>query len=97
MILMALSETLAFLNTDEFGVTCQIGAGAEFVGILDSPVDVIAGGMALSREYLLTAKTSDVSSASRGTSITVGGSSYTVRENRAIDDGVFSELLLSKV
>ena len=53
--------------------------------------------MALSREYLLTAKTSDVSSASRGTSITVGGSSYTVRENRAIDDGIFSELLLSKV
>jgi hypothetical protein len=94
---MALSETLAFLNTDEFGVTCQIGAGASFVGILDSPVDVIAGGMALSREYLLTAKTSDVSSATRGTSITVGGSSYTVRENRAIDDGLFSELLLSKV
>ena len=94
---MALSETLAFLNTDEFGVTCQIGAGASFVGILDSPVDVIAGGMALSREYLLTAKTSDVSSASRGTSITVDGSSYTVRENRAIDDGLFSELLLSKV
>jgi len=94
---MALSETLAFLNTDEFGVTCQIGAGASFVGILDSPVDVIAGGMALSREYLLTAKTSDVSSATRGTSITVGGSSYTVRENRAIDDGIFSELLLSKV
>ena len=94
---MALSETLAFLNTNEFGVTCQIGAGASFVGILDSPVDVIAGGMALSREYLLTAKTSDVSSASRGTSITVGGASYTVRENRAIDDGLFSELLLSKV
>ena len=94
---MALSETLAFLNTDEFGVTCQIGAGASFIGILDSPVDVIAGGMALSREYLLTAKTSDVSSASRGTSITVGGASYTVRENRAIDDGLFAELLLSKV
>ena len=94
---MALSETLAFLNTDEFGVTCQIGAGASFVGILDSPVDVIAGGMALSREYLLTAKTSDVSSASRGTSITVGGASYTVRENRPVDDGLFSELLLSKV
>ena len=94
---MALSETLAFFNTDEFGVTCQIGGGDEFVGVLDSPVDVIAGGVALSREYLLYAPTSDVSSASRGTSITVGGASYTVRENRAIDDGVFSELLLSKV
>lgn len=94
---MALSETLAFLNTDEFGTTCRIGSNPEFVGILDSPVDVIAGGMALSREYLLWAKTSDVSTATRGTSITVGGLSYTVRENRAIDDGIFSELLLSKV
>lgn len=94
---MAIQDTFAFLNTDEFGVTCQIGAGASFIGILDSPMDVIAGGMALSREYLLTAKTSDVSNATRGTSITVDGASYTVRENRTIDDGIFSELLLSKV
>jgi hypothetical protein len=60
-------------------------------------MDVIAGGMALSREYMLLAKTSDVSAAARGVSITVDGSSYTVRENRPIDDGLFSELLLSKV
>jgi len=93
---MAIQDTLAFLNVNEFGVTCSIG-GSSFVGILDSPVEVLAGGMALSREYLLYAKTSDVASAARGTSITVDSASYTVRENRAIDDGVFSELLLSKV
>lgn len=93
---MALQDTFAFLNTDEFGVTCQIGAGAEFVGILDSPMEVIAGGMALSREYLLIAKTSDVSALTRGASITVASEGYTVRENRPVDDGLFSELLLSK-
>jgi hypothetical protein len=93
---MAIQDTLAFLNINEFGVTCAIGVSS-FVGILDSPVEVLAGGMALSREYLLYAKTADVSSAARGTSITVDGASYTVRENRAIDDGLFSELLLSKV
>lgn len=93
---MTIQDTFAFLNTNEFGVTCQIGAGDEFVGILDSPMDVIAGGVALSREYLLTAKTSDVSSAARGTSITVDSDAYTVRENRPVDDGLFSELLLSK-
>ena len=60
-------------------------------------MEVLAGGMALSREYLLCAKTSDVSSTARGTSITVDGASYTVRENRPVDDGLFSELLLSKV
>jgi hypothetical protein len=93
---MSLQDTFAFLNTDEFGVTCQIGVGDDFVGILDSPMDVIAGGMALSREYLLTAKTSDVSALARGSSITIASDAYTVRENRPIDDGLFSELLLTK-
>jgi len=93
---MSLQDTFAFLNTDEFGVTCQIGTGNNFVGILDSPMEVIAGGMALSREYLLTAKTSDVSALTRGSSITVSSVKYTVRENNPIDDGLFSELLLSK-
>jgi hypothetical protein len=91
-----IDDTLAYLSLSEFAVSCQIGAGAEFKGILDSPMDVIAGGVALSREYLLTTKTSDVSSAARGTSITVDSSAYTVRENRPVDDGLFSELLLSK-
>ena len=91
-----INDTLAFLSLSEFAVTCQIGAGSEFKGILDSPMDVIAGGVALSREYLLTTKTSDVSSAARGTSITVDSAAYTVRENRPVDDGLFSELLLSK-
>jgi hypothetical protein len=93
---MAIQDTLAFLSVDEFGVSCTLGAST-FVGILDSPVEVLAGGMALSREYSLLAKTSDVSTAVRGTAITVDSVSYTVRENRAIDDGLFSELLLSKV
>jgi len=93
---MAIEDSHAFLSTSEFGVACQIGVGDTFVGILDSPMDVIAGGMALSREYMLTAKTSDVSAAARGTIITVASESYTVRENRPVDDGLFSELLLSK-
>jgi hypothetical protein len=93
---MAFQDTLAFLNVDEFGVSCTLGAST-FVGILDSPVEVLADGMALSREYSLLAKTSDVSTAVRGTAITVDSVSYTVRENRALDDGLFSELLLSKV
>ena len=53
--------------------------------------------MAVTREYLLTAKTSDVTSAARGTAITVDSVNYTVRENLPVDDAIFSELLLSKV
>lgn len=93
---MAIQDTFAFLDTNEFGVDCQIGGGNVFIGILDSPMEVIAGGIALSREYLLTAKTSDISALTRGSSITVDSDAYTVRENNPIDDGLFSELLLSK-
>ena len=84
----------AFLN--DFGVTCQIGAGSTFLGLLMMPTEVIAGDMVLSVDYSLIAKTADVSSAARGTSITVDSVAYTVRENRQQDDGVFSELFLSK-
>jgi len=93
---MAFEDTHAFLSASEFGVTCQIGVGDTFVGILDSPMEVIAGGMALSKEYMLLAKTEDVSTLTRGSAIKVESVNYTVRENRPIDDGLFTELLLSK-
>ena len=93
---------MAFVETPDafladFGKTCRIGSGSAFKGILESPADVIAGGMAVTREYLLTAKTSDVTSAARGTAITVDSVNYTIRENLPVDDATFSELLLSKV
>lgn len=92
---MPINDTDGFLNTDEFGIACSVGS-TSFVGVLDSPVEVIAGGVALSREYELIAETSKVSSVARGTKVVVAGANYTCRENRAIDDGVFSVLLLSK-
>jgi len=92
---MPINDTDGFLNTDELGLDCSVG-DTNFVGVLDSPVEVIAGGVALSREYELIAETSKVSSVARGTTVTVNSEDYTCRENRAIDDGVFSVLLLSK-
>ena len=92
---MPINDTDGFLNTDEFGIACSVGS-TSFVGVLDSPVEMIAGGVALSREYELIAETSKVSSVARGTKVVVAGANYTCRENRAIDDGVFSVLLLSK-
>jgi hypothetical protein len=96
---MALTEDADTLNIylNDFGVSCQIAGGIVFKGILDKPTDVIGGGLATSVEYLLTSKTTDVTSASRGTAITVDSTSYTVRENLLIDDGSFTTLLLSKV
>ncbi len=93
---------MAFVATPDafladFGKTCQIGSGSTFKGLLDQSGEAIARGMSTSIEYLLTAKTSDVSSAARGTALTVDSVNYTVRENLPMDDGVFSEVLLSKV
>jgi hypothetical protein len=88
---------LHFLTPTNLALLAKLVQVQSFVGILDSPMEQLAGGMALTREYLLYAKTSDVSATVRGTAITVGGASYTVRQNLPIDDGLFSELLLSKV
>ena len=96
---MALTEDADTLNVylNDFGVSCQIGSGTAFKGILDASAENIANGIATSIEYLLTSKTTDVTSASRGTSISVDSTNYTVRENLLIDDGSFTTLLLSKV
>ena len=96
---MALTEDADTLNVylSDFGVSCQIGSGTAFKGILDASAENIASGIATSIEYLLTSKTTDVTSASRGTAISVDSTNYTVRENLLIDDGSFTTLLLSKV
>ena len=96
---MPLIEDADTLNVylSDFGLSCQIGSGSIFKGILDATAENIASGLATSIEYLLTTKTSDVTSATSGTTISVDSDNYTVRENLIIDDGKFSTLLLSKV
>lgn len=66
-------------------------------GILDAPTNVIADGMVLTTDYLLTVKTAQFSGAKYGDSITVDGTAYKVREARQIDDGKLTEILLTKV
>lgn len=82
-----------FLN--DFGVAVTFGSSTG-KGILDQPTEIIAGGMVLTTDYQLTVKTSDFTGMDRGDSITVAGSTYTIREVRAVDDGVFSHVFLSK-
>lgn len=91
---MPLNEDLTvFLN--DFGVSCTAGA-VTALGILDMPSQVVAGDMVLSTDYTLTAKASDFGSLQYGDSITVSGTSYTVRETRLVDDGAFVEIGLQK-
>jgi hypothetical protein len=91
---MALSEDLSvFLN--DFGVSCTAGA-ISGLGILDMPGQVVANGMVISTDYMLTTRTADFGGLMYGDSITVAGTAYTVRENRMLDDGSFCEIMLQK-
>lgn len=92
---MALTENLdAFLA--DFGVSVTTGA-VSGLGILDMPMEVIAGDQVLSVDYKLTVKTGDFGGLIYGDGITVNGINYQVRSAQPIDDGTFSELYLMKI
>jgi hypothetical protein len=92
---MALNEDLTIFFQD-FGVSCTAGA-VTALGILDMPGQVLAGGMVLSTDYTLTVRTADFGGLLYGDGITVDGVNYQVREARKLDDGAFTELMLSKL
>lgn len=79
----------------DFGVPVVFGAYTG-KGILDMPSEIIAGGMVLTTDYQLTIKTAAFPGIKRGDAITVNSVSYTVREARLQDDGVFTNVFLSQ-
>lgn len=91
---MALTEDLDIFLAD-FGVSCTAGA-ITAKGILDMPMDVIAGGQVLSTDYTLTTRASDFGNLQYGSEVNVNGVPYTVRETRLIDDGAFCQIGLMR-
>ncbi len=96
---MAFSENLDVFLAD-FGVACTIGA-ATIKAILDQPdqVEELGNASGISREYELTARTSDLQNANvaRGSTVVIASQSYTVRRAPTqIADGAFSSVLMSK-
>ena len=79
----------------DFGLSVSSG-GVSGLGILDMPGALTADGMAISTDYTLRCEASKFGSLAYGTSITVNSVTYTVRENRLIDDGTFCEITLQK-
>jgi len=91
---MALTENLdAFLA--DFGVSVTAGA-VSALGILDMPMEVLAGDQVLSTDYTLTARASDFGDLIYGSEVNVNGVPYTVRETRLIDDGAFCQIGLMR-
>lgn len=83
------------LFLDDFGVTCTAGATTA-LGILDMPSQVVADGMVLTTDYKLTVRTADFGGLQYGDTINVAGANYQVREAMRIDDGAFTDLMLTK-
>jgi hypothetical protein len=91
---MAFTENLDVFLAD-FGVTVTSGA-VSGSGLLDMPGELVADGMIITTDYSLRCEASKFGTLAYGASITVGGTAYTIRENRLIEDGVFCEITLQK-
>jgi hypothetical protein len=91
---MAFTENLDVFLAD-FGVSVTAGA-VSGSGILDMPGELVADGMIITTDYSLRCEASKFGTLAYGASITVGGTAYTIRENRLIEDGVFCEITLQK-
>ena len=66
------------------------------LGILDAPGQQIIGDMVLAVDYALTVPASLAQGIGYGTSLTVDGTGYTVKENHPQQDGLFHVLFLEK-
>ena len=91
---MTFTEDLSVFLAD-FGVSVTAGA-VSGSGLLDMPGELIADGMVITTDYSLRCEASKFGSLAYGTSITVDSLTYTVRENRLIEDGKFCLISLQK-
>ena len=95
---MALSFTEdlnAFFDTP--GLTVPVVFGdTTGVGYFESPDERIADGVVLTTDYAVVVKTSDFSTVTNGSALTVDGEAYTVREPMRLDDGKIMRVFLMK-
>lgn len=98
---MALVEPLdAFLADFGTAVSWSPSAGGATQvaqAIFERPDENIMGDRVRSREYQLTLRSDRLSGCDTGETVVISSASYTVRESRQIEDGVFKIITLSKV
>ena len=68
-----------------------------YKGILEQPDEIVADGVVMTTDYMLTAKTTDLGALIFDAALTVNGTAYKVRSTRKIDDGSLCVLSLMKV
>jgi hypothetical protein len=90
---MPFTEDLtAFFNPDDFGTAVTYNGGTIY-GIFDN--EYVEIGAVATLAPILTCRTSDVSAASEGTSIVIGGVTYQIMVKQPDGTGV-SRLILEK-
>ena len=98
---MALAEALdVFLSDFGSSVSWSPSAGGATqtaVAIFEKPDENIMGERVRSRDYQLTLRSDHLQGCDTGETVVIASASYTVRESRQIDDGVFKIITLSKV
>ena len=85
----------AFFDTPGFTVPVVFG-DTTGVGYFQSPDEIIADGLVLTTDYAVIVKTSDFSTVTNGSAMTVDGVAYTVREPMRLDDGKIMRVMLTK-
>ena len=85
----------AFFDTPGFTVPVIFGSTTG-VGYFESPNEIIADGVVLTTDYAVVVKTSDFSTVTNGSALTVDGVAYTVREPMLLDDGKIMRVMLMK-
>ena len=91
---MAFTEELDVFFSD-FNDTVVYNS-VTYKGILEQPDEMVADGVVMTTDYMLTAKTADLGSLLFDASIAVNGDDYKVRSTRKIDDGSLCILSLMK-
>ena len=91
---MAFTEDLDVFFSD-FNDTVVYDS-ATYKGILEQPDELVADGVVMTTDYMLTAKTTDLGALIFDAALTVNGTAYKVRSTRKIDDGSFCILSLMK-
>lgn len=81
---------------DDFGSSVVRGSSS-FKGILEMPDELVANGLAISTDYQLTVKTSDVSGLAYDEALQVDSINYKVKEFLSIDDGKMTKIILMKI
>ena len=92
---MAFTEDLDVFFSD-FNDTVVYDS-ATYKGILEQPDEIVADGVVMTTDYMLTAKTVNLGSLLFDSSLTVNGDTYRVRNTRKIDDGSLCILSLMKI